>query len=84
MARLDDVLEHRVWRLNKMTGDDNYEVEGCNKEGRRLIRNHSTGGATDVNQRRMTRPAMIDLLNALIYVQYREHEKYVRERLKGE
>ena len=81
MARLDDVLEHRVWRLNKMTGD-NYEVEGCNKEGRRLIRNHSTGGATDVNQRRMTRPAMIDLLNALLYVQWREHEKYVRERLK--
>tara|TARA_R100000315_G_C5172886_1_gene99851 strand:- start:179 stop:448 length:270 start_codon:yes stop_codon:yes gene_type:complete len=88
MAELDDVLEHRVWQLNKITGD-NYEVEGCNKEGRRLIRNHSTGGATDVNQRkiiyllteRMTRPAMIDLLNALLYVQYREHEKYVRERL---
>jgi len=83
MARLDDVLEHRVWRLNKMTGDD-YQVEDAYNEGCKLIRNHSTGGATDVNQRRMTRPAMIDLLNALIYVQYREHEKYVRERLKGE
>ncbi len=81
MARLDDVLEHRVWRLNQITGD-NYEVEDAYNEGCKLIRNHSTGGATDVNHRRMTRPAMIDLLNALLYVQWREHEKYVRERLK--
>ena len=78
MAELDDVLEHRVWQLNKITGD-NYEVEVCNKEGRRLIRNHSKRKIIYLLTERMTRPAMIDLLNALLHVQYREHEKKVSQ-----
>ena len=91
MSHLDNVLAYRVWELNNITGE-RYKVEGCNKEGRRVIHHHVPDEALDiypsprkiiptrsvVNPRRMTRPAMIDLLNAMIFVGGREHDKYYK------
>ena len=80
MSRLDRVLDNRVHQLNKATGD-NYQVESAYNRGWQLIRNLSSGGATDVHARRITRQAMIEVIDAILYVQHREYEKYVRERV---